>query len=129
MNVEAAELLAILIPIVVVLLIIAFVFWRNRDRRTERKPGEPWIRIIPNRPDGDSGPSFQQQQRAGLVFLVLVLVVFTVPPWIPALGSGAGQWVVLAVQAVVVVSLVVFLVRVVRKQRNDYWRERGRERM
>lgn len=37
MNTGATELFAILIPIFVVLLIIAFVIWRNQDRRVVRK--------------------------------------------------------------------------------------------
>jgi hypothetical protein len=53
MNNDVANLLAILIPIVVVLLIIAFVLSRNRNRRTKRKAGEPWMRIIRDKPDGD----------------------------------------------------------------------------
>ena len=50
---DAADLLAVLIPIAFVLLIIAFVLWSNRNRRTERKAGEPWIRIIRDKPDED----------------------------------------------------------------------------
>lgn len=68
------------------------------------------------------------QQRTAIVYLLLVVGVFMVPPWIPALGTGVWEWVVLALQTVVVVSMVVFLVRGVRKQKDDYWRERGQER-
>ena len=53
MNNDAADLLAILIPIVLVLLIIVFVLWSNRNRSIERKAGEPWIRMIRDKPDED----------------------------------------------------------------------------
>jgi hypothetical protein len=33
----------------------------------------------------------------------------------------------MAVQAVLSVAMVVYLVRFVRKQRDDYWRERGKD--
>lgn len=53
MNFDTAEIFAILIPIVLVLLTVAFVLWRNRNRRTVRKAGEPWIRIVRDIPDDD----------------------------------------------------------------------------
>lgn len=58
MNNDVVDLLAILIPIVLVFLIIVFVLWSNRNRKTVRKAGEPWIRIIRHKPgkDPDTGP-------------------------------------------------------------------------
>ncbi len=36
-------------------------------------------------------------------------------------------WVPIAIQAVAVILAVIFLVRLVRAQRDDYWKERGRD--
>lgn len=41
-------------------------------------------------------------------------------------GAYPWVWILLAVQLISLVVGVVFLVRFVRAQRDDYWRERGR---
>jgi len=46
---------------------------------------------------------------------------------IPELRTGFWVWIRLAFQIVFTVGMVVYLVRVVRKQRDDYWRERGED--
>jgi Ca2+/H+ antiporter len=55
------------------------------------------------------------------------VVVILIPPWIPALRTGPWEWIIIFLQAVVTVAMVVYLVRFVRKQRDDYWRERGKD--
>jgi hypothetical protein len=57
---------------------------------------------------------------------VAVVVVLT-PAWIPALHTEPWEWIVVGAQAIVVVAMLVYLVRFVRKQRDDYWRERGKD--
>ena len=46
---------------------------------------------------------------------------------IPELRTGLWVWIRLAFQTVFTVGMVVYLVRIVRKQRDDYWRERGKD--
>ncbi|MBG6192337.1 Ca2+/H+ antiporter [Arthrobacter sp. CAN_A212] len=70
----------------------------------------------------------RQQQRPAAAFLALVLVVFLIPPWIPVLRTEPWEWVVVVMQAALAVAMVVYLVKFVRKQRDDYWREHGKDR-
>jgi phosphatidylserine synthase len=71
-----------------------------------------------------------QRQHIGLPALaamVAMVAVFLIPAWIPALRTAPWEWIVVAIQAILTVALVVYLVRFVRKQRDDYWRERGKD--
>jgi hypothetical protein len=66
------------------------------------------------------------------VLAVLVVGVFVpwIPTLIPALRTEPWEWVrwsLLAIQAIVLVIAVVYLVRYLREQLDDYWRERGTE--
>lgn len=62
-----------------------------------------------------------------LIAVVLAAAVFLVPPWLPAEWRDQWQWPITIVQCLIAVALVVHLVRFVRKQRDDYWRERGND--
>lgn len=62
-----------------------------------------------------------------LTALAVAVVVVLIPAWIPALHTEPWEWIVVAAQAIVVVALGVYLVRFVGKQRDDYWRERGKD--
>ncbi len=42
-------------------------------------------------------------------------------------GDSPWFWVLLAIQAVALIVAVIFLVRFVRAQRDEYWKERGRD--
>jgi Ca2+/H+ antiporter len=58
---------------------------------------------------------------------VAAVAVILIPTWIPALRTGPWEWIIISLQAIVTVAMVVYLVRFVRKQRDDYWRERGKD--
>jgi hypothetical protein len=45
----------------------------------------------------------------------------------PASREAPWEWIVIATQAFITVALIVHLVRFVRNQRDDYWRERGKD--
>jgi hypothetical protein len=45
----------------------------------------------------------------------------------PASREAPWEWIVIATQAFIAVALIVYLVRFVRNQRDDYWRERGKD--
>jgi Ca2+/H+ antiporter len=71
--------------------------------------------------------NFPQQQRIGLAVLAAAVVVFLIPALIPALRTGPWVWISLGLQIIVTVAMLVYLVRFVRHQRDDYWRERGKD--
>jgi heme/copper-type cytochrome/quinol oxidase subunit 2 len=77
------------------------------------------------------GVSVQEKKsvmgKSALAIWMGALVVSLIPPWIPVLRTGTWGLIILAVQIVIVVAVVVLLVRFVRKQRDDYWRERGKD--
>lgn len=62
-----------------------------------------------------------------MVALAVAVIVFLVPALLPRELREPWEWVVVVVQALITVGLVIYLVRFVRKQRDDYWRERGRD--
>jgi hypothetical protein len=72
-------------------------------------------------------PERQQIALPALVAMVAVVAVFLIPAWIPALRTEPWEWIVVAIQAIFTVAMVVYLVRFVRKQRDDYRRERGKD--
>lgn len=59
----------------------------------------------------------------------IALVISLVAVWAGILvGSDSPWfWVLLATQVIAVIASVVFLVRLVRAQRDEYWKERGRD--
>lgn len=63
-----------------------------------------------------------------LVALVLsALAVVLIPAWLPAELRDQWEWIIVVIQALITVAVIVYLVRFVRKQRDDYWRERGKD--
>lgn len=63
----------------------------------------------------------------GILGLVLAVTFFLIPAWLlPAELRDQWQGVIVIIQGLLTVALVAFLVRFVRKQRDDYWRERGK---
>jgi uncharacterized membrane protein len=61
---------------------------------------------------------------AALVFFAVAVVL--IPAWLPAESRDQWEWIIVVFQALITVAMVVYLVRFVRKQRDDYWRERGK---
>jgi hypothetical protein len=78
--------------------------------------------------------STPQRQRTpiptpGLIAVGVGGAVSSIRAFIPALRTEQWEWltwVLLAIQAIVLVIAIVYLVRFVRNQRDDYWRERGK---
>ena len=63
-----------------------------------------------------------------LIALVLSAVaVVLIPAWLPAELRDQWEQIIVVIQALITVAVVVYLVRFVRKQRDDYWRERGKD--
>jgi uncharacterized membrane protein len=76
--------------------------------------------------------SSAQRQRMPLPPPVLVAAgvaaaVSLIRAFIPALRTEPWDWILLAFQAIVLVVTVSYLVKFVRKQRDDYWREHGKD--
>lgn len=63
----------------------------------------------------------------GLLILVLAVMFFLIPAWLPAELRNQWQGIIVIIQVLLTVALVAFLVWFVRKQRDDYWRERGKD--
>ena len=60
----------------------------------------------------------------------LAVAVSWIRAFIPALRAEQWEWltwILLAIQSIVLVISIVCLVRFVLKQRDDYWRERGKD--
>lgn len=70
--------------------------------------------------------NFSRQQRIGLALIAVAVVVFLIPALMPPLRTGPWIWITLGLQSIVTVTMLVYLGRFVRNQRNDYWRERGK---
>ena len=63
-----------------------------------------------------------------LVALVLSAgAVVLIPARLSAESRDQWEWIIVVIQALITVAVVVYLVRFVRKQRDDYWRERGKD--
>ncbi|HSN37681.1 MAG TPA: hypothetical protein VLT34_15135 [Arthrobacter sp.] len=62
-----------------------------------------------------------------LIALVLAVVIFLIPAWLPAEFRDQWEWIIIVIQSLITVAMVVYLVRFVRQQRDDYWRERGKD--
>lgn len=62
-----------------------------------------------------------------LLVMVLGVAVFLIPAWLPAELRDQWEWIIVVIQVLVTVAMVVYLVWFVRKQRDDYWRERGKD--
>lgn len=63
----------------------------------------------------------------GLLILVFAVTFFLIPAWLPAELRDQLQGIIVIIQVLLTVALVAFLIWFVRKQRNDYWRERGKD--
>ncbi len=70
--------------------------------------------------------NFSRQQRIGLALIAVAVVVFLIPALMPPLRTGPWIWITPGLQSIVTVTMLVYLGRFVRNQRNDYWRERGK---
>ena len=62
-----------------------------------------------------------------LLTVVLAVTVFLIPAWLPAEFRDQWEWIIVVIQGLTTVAMVVYLVWFVRKQRDDYWRERGKD--
>jgi hypothetical protein len=65
-----------------------------------------------------------------LVALVVGAAVSLIRGLIPALRTEQWEWLtwmLLAFQVIVLVTAMVYYVRFLREQQNDYWRERGKD--
>lgn len=67
-----------------------------------------------------------RQQIALPVLAMVAALAVLVPAWVPVFRTAPWEWIVMAVQAVLIVAMVAYLIKFVRKQRDDYWRERGK---
>lgn len=71
------------------------------------------------------------QRTPGLIPAVLLLVFsltfFVIPALLPRVFRDEWQPVIVILQGLLTVALVGYLVWFVRKQRDDYWRERGKD--
>jgi membrane protein YdbS with pleckstrin-like domain len=70
----------------------------------------------------------RKQTIATLSCLVIVLLVISLA--LKVFLNDVGLWSIIALgfQSIAVVIMVVLLVRIIRGQRDDYWRERGNDR-
>lgn len=61
--------------------------------------------------------------------MMIALVISLVAAWAGVLigSDSAWYWALLVAQVLAVIAAIVFLVRLVRAQRDEYWRERGRD--
>ena len=57
----------------------------------------------------------------------LAVAVSWIRTFIPALRTEQWGWILLAFQAIVLVIVIAYFVRFLRGQRDDYWRERGKD--
>jgi hypothetical protein len=57
----------------------------------------------------------------------LAVAVSWLRTFVPALRTELWGWILLAVQAIVLVIVIAYFVRFLRGQRDDYWRERGKD--
>lgn len=70
----------------------------------------------------------QKKQNAPVPPVLLTLVVLTgVLALVLGWADEPWSWVASILQIIVTVTMVIYLVRFVRKQRDDYWRERGKD--
>lgn len=74
-----------------------------------------------------SSPQRRSIALPALVAAVLAVVVFLIPALLPAALLEPWEWSIVVIQGILTVAMVVYLVRLVRKQRDDYWRERGKD--
>lgn len=74
--------------------------------------------------------STPQRQQIPLPLLLLVTLgaaVSVISALTPASRSAPREWMVVAIQVFIGVTLIAYLVKFVRSQRHDYWRERGND--
>ena len=65
-----------------------------------------------------------------MVALIVGAAVSLIRGLIPALHTEQWEWltwVLLAFQVIVLVTVMVYFVRFLREQKDDYWRERGKD--
>lgn len=65
-----------------------------------------------------------------MVAFIVGAAVSLIRGLIPALRTEQWEWltwVLLAFQAIVLVTAMVYFVRFLREQKDDYWRERGKD--
>jgi hypothetical protein len=65
-----------------------------------------------------------------MVALIVGAAASLIRGLIPALRTEQWEWltwVLLAVQVIVLVTAMVYFVRFLREQKDDYWRERGKD--
>jgi Flp pilus assembly pilin Flp len=62
-----------------------------------------------------------------LIAVVLAVTVFLIPAWLPVDLRDQWEWIIIVLQGLITVGMVVYVVWFVRKQRDDYWLERGKD--
>lgn len=62
-----------------------------------------------------------------LVALVVAIAFFLIPPWLPQELRDQWEVGIIVIQGLFTVATVVYVVWFVRKQRDEYWRERGKD--
>lgn len=72
--------------------------------------------------------NFPRHQRIGLVGVAALVVVTLIQAFLPALRAEPWVWFALGLQAILAVAMLVYLVWLGRKQRDDYRCERGKDR-
>ena len=68
-----------------------------------------------------------RHQRIGLAGVALLVVVTLIQASVPALRAEPWVWFALCIQAILAVDMLVYLVWLGRRQRDDYWRERDKD--
>ena len=58
---------------------------------------------------------------------VTALVLFLIPRWLPAEFRSRWEWVIAISQCIAAIAAVVYVAWFVLRQRDDYWRERGKD--
>lgn len=59
--------------------------------------------------------------------VVIAVTFFLIPGWLPAEFRSRWEWIIATIQCIAAMAMVVYLVWFVRRQRDDYWRERGKD--
>ena len=74
-----------------------------------------------------SPPQRKTTALPALLAVVLAAAVFLIPAWLPADLRDQWGWIIVIIQGALTMAMVAYLVWFVRKQRDDYWRERGKD--
>ena len=59
--------------------------------------------------------------------VVTAVALFLIPGWLPAEFRSRWEWVIAICQSIAAIAAVVYVAWFVRRQRDEYWRERGKD--